>query len=123
MIEASASAPGSVLLLCFNGNDLIGRLDINGSRRGALAHVVSFGVSVDASCRRKGFGRALVTEGFAWVHSRPALRRVEIEVHARNLVAIAMYEQLGFAIEGRCIARLFQHGKYHDTLRMARNVA
>lgn len=121
-IESLASAPASALFLCFNKGELVGRLDINGSRRKALEHVVSFGVSVDARARRTGLGRALVGQGLAWVQSRPVLRRVEIEVHERNLGAIALYGQFGFIVEGRCVGRLFQHGNYHDTLRMARNV-
>ena len=48
------------------------------------------------------------------------VRRLELEVYPDNAPAIALYEKLGFAREGRYRDFSFQDGLYTDALVMSR---
>jgi RimJ/RimL family protein N-acetyltransferase len=65
-------------------------------------------------------GSALMAAGVEWIVEHPWIRRIELEVHAQNEAAIRLDEHWGFVHEGKQIGRLYQHGQYVDTLRMAR---
>jgi len=119
-IEMVINSGVSALFLVVSGDEVIGRLDINGNRRASRRHVVSVGISIDERFRGQGWGSALMTAGMEWIAERPYIRRIELEVHARNTGAIRLYERLGFVHEGKDVNRLYQHGQYFDTLRMAR---
>jgi L-phenylalanine/L-methionine N-acetyltransferase len=121
-IESVLVATESALFIAVVDGGIVGRLDINGFKRASLAHVVSLGVSVDAEFRRQGIGSILVKQGLSWILDHPKIKRVELEVHVRNLAAIQLYERFGFKQEGRYEKRLFQHGHFFDTLRMAKLV-
>ena len=48
------------------------------------------------------------------------LVRLELEVHADNHAAIALYERAGFQLEGTKRLSTFKAGKYIDMLLMSR---
>jgi putative acetyltransferase len=76
-------------------------------------------MSVKHDWRRKGVGRALMTEALAWAPTA-GITRVELYVYARNAAAIALYEQLGFVVEGRRRNFIREGDAYLDDLVMAR---
>jgi putative acetyltransferase len=119
-IESVSTATESALFIAVLDNNIVGRLDINGFKRASLAHVVSLGISVDAVFRRQGIGTILIKQGLLYISEHPEIKRIELEVHARNVPAIRFYERFGFKQEGRYEKRLFQHGRFFDTLRLAR---
>lgn len=57
-------------------------------------------VAVAAEERRRGVGRALCETVMAWCGGLGAAR-MELEVRAQGLAAIALYEALGFRVVGR----------------------
>jgi RimJ/RimL family protein N-acetyltransferase len=121
-IESVLTSTESALFIAVLDDNIVGRLDINGSKRASLAHVVSLGVSVDEAFRRKGIGMLLLEHGLLYISEHSEIKRIELEVHAQNLPAIRLYERFGFNQEGRCEKRLFQHGRFFDTLRLAKLV-
>lgn len=56
-------------------------------------------LAVHPRARRRGLGRALVEEGALWVASL-GITELWLEVRASNAPARALYERLGFRIEG-----------------------
>jgi [ribosomal protein S18]-alanine N-acetyltransferase len=56
-------------------------------------HLLNVAVAVDA--RRRGIGRALLEDLFAYAREHDA-HRILLEVRASNAAAIALYESLGF---------------------------
>jgi ribosomal-protein-alanine N-acetyltransferase len=57
-------------------------------------------VAVLAPLRRTGLGRALCMEAISWARSKGA-SAVELEVRSSSLGAIALYESLGFVVQGQ----------------------
>jgi RimJ/RimL family protein N-acetyltransferase len=76
-------------------------------------------MSVRASHRRRGFGRALLEAGIEWARSI-GITRLELYVFADNAPAIALYEALGFAHEGRRRSFVRFGDRYVDDLVMAK---
>jgi len=115
-----AAARDAVMLVATAGGELVGQTSCKPvSTRRALRHAVTLGISVRRDWRGRGVGGALVAAAIAWAE-RVGVRRIELNVFARNARAIALYERHGFAIEGRRRAAICTNGEYLDDLVMAR---
>lgn len=112
-------SPNSIFLLAEAGPDLVGELNLKGSKRQALAHSAVLGMSVRREWRNKGVGSALLSEAVTWARSGGILKRIELYVYARNRPAIHLYEKFGFQIEGRRRRVIYQGGEYLDDYLMA----
>jgi RimJ/RimL family protein N-acetyltransferase len=119
-IEELTHSPRARWLVAEIDGELAGELTIKGiSNRRALAHVATIGMTVRAAFRRRGIGRTLLTEAVAWAQTA-GYKRLELQVYARNAAAIALYQQLGFELEGRRRAFIREGDTYLDDLVMAR---
>ncbi len=120
LLASIAEAPNAIMLVAEADGALVGELSLRAiSPRRAVCHVATLGMSVKHDWRRKGVGRALMTEALAWAPTA-GIRRVELYVYARNAAAIALYEQLGFVVEGRRRNFIREGDAYLDDLVMAR---
>jgi RimJ/RimL family protein N-acetyltransferase len=123
-IEDRARHPGRVMLVAATeGGELIGELDAGCGQRRRIAHRLRFGLSVAHPWRGMGVGRALIERLLDWATLHPTVEKVVLGVFAENRAAIALYEKLGFSIEGRRIREFrIAPGVYADDLIMARHV-
>lgn len=97
-----------------------GHLTILLNSRPRRKHAASFGIAVHPEFQGKGVGKALMTDLLDIADNRLGLVRVELVVFADNARAIALYEQFGFAHEGRQRKDVLRGGELCDGLRMAR---
>jgi putative acetyltransferase len=119
-VEQFASSSRAIMLVAQDGGQIVGELTIRCiSPRRTLQHVASLGMSVRASHRRRGIGRALLEHGIEWCRSI-GITRLELYVFADNAPAIALYEALGFQHEGRRRQVVKLGETYIDDLVMAR---
>ena len=86
-------------LLAAIDDTLIGFLGVMGSPIPRLRHSAQIVVGVLRSHWRQGVGRALLSEAIRWAPAA-GLSRLELFVMSKSASAIALYEQLGFRIEG-----------------------
>jgi RimJ/RimL family protein N-acetyltransferase len=120
LIEQYANSPRAIMLVAEDDGQIVGDLTLRAiSPRRALEHVASLGMSVRASHRRRGIGKALLEEGIAWAKG-VGITRLELYVFADNTPAIALYEAMGFAHEGRRKHFVRFGETYVDDLVMAR---
>jgi putative acetyltransferase len=120
IIEAQKGSTRSAMFVAVDGDKLAGELTIKSiSGRRAVAHVATLGMSVAAEHRRRGVGEALLREAIAWAEAHGFLR-LEIYVYARNAGAIALYQKLGFSIEGKRVAFIREGDAFLDDLVMGR---
>ena len=75
------------------------------------------GLAVDPSARRHGIGRILVRAAVDDAR-RVGARRVTLRVLGHNAPARALYESLGFAVEGLSPEEFCLDGKYVDDVAM-----
>lgn len=80
--------------------ELLGHLAINSTSKPRLKHSASFGIAVAKTSRGKGVGRFLMEYLLAYCDEQLNLTRLELEVHANNVAALALYKSFGFEVEG-----------------------
>lgn len=84
------------------------------------AHVRGLGIAIAQPWQGRGVGRLLIARLLDWADNWAGVLRVELEVHADNERAIALYRAMGFEPEGRHRAFALKAGAYVDALSMAR---
>lgn len=89
---------------------------MDGKRR----HVGAVGISVHDKYQGKGIGKALMQSLLDIADNYLNLIRIELEVWSDNVIAIHLYESLGFKKEGVKEKYIFRNGGYHDAYMMAR---
>lgn len=89
------------------------------SLRPRIAHFGTMYIAVHDDAQDRGIGRRLMTELVSLADAR-GLRRLELNVHADNERAIALYKSLGFVEEGRLREQVRRDDTYLDSLVMGR---
>jgi len=98
--------------------EVVGWCDILPGQGEARAHVGFLGIGIVPSARHRGIGTALMRAAIvkAW---EKGLLRIELSVRTDNVNAKALYERLGFKVEG-VNSRAFRiDGQFYDTYVMA----
>ena len=83
-------------------------------------HVRLLSIGLAAEYQGQGLGRQLIARLLDWADNWAGVLRVELNVHADNERAIALYRSLGFVEEGRHRGYALKEGRYIDGLSMAR---
>lgn len=99
---------------------LVGQLGLHvfpGPRR---RHAATLGMAVHDGWHGKGIGTALMNAALDLADNWLQLKRLELTVFIDNEAAIALYQRMGFEIEGTHRKYGFRDGDYHDTHAMAR---
>jgi ribosomal protein S18 acetylase RimI-like enzyme len=119
ILQEYADADNSVFLLAEADGALVGELDIRGGKRKRTRHAATLGIAVQRGFRNRGVGNALLSAAIAWARTGGVLKRIELQVYARNQMAIHLYEKHGFRIEGRRQRAVLQNGEFLDDYVMA----
>lgn len=120
-VDANLSI-GAPVWVAEKGGRVIGWCDVYPRGQDVQRHVGRLGMGLARAHRGRGVGQRLLTATVeaAW---QAGFQRLELEVFASNRAAVALYERMGFAHEGRhrCVRRIQEDGKdrYQDTLTMA----
>ena len=77
---------------------------------------------VAAAHRRRGIGRALLSQAVIWARGA-GVRKLELHVFPHNEAAIALYEAFGFRQEGYRKQHYRRGRGYVDAILMARLLA
>lgn len=84
------------------------------------SHVASLGMAVHDAFAGRGAGSALMAAAVDLAERWWNIKRLELNVYADNVRAIALYERFGFQREGLHRAYAWRDGAYVDSLTMAR---
>jgi len=113
--------PAGCRLVAVAGETIAGMAGLHpvhpGLRR---SHVRALGIFVAPCWQGRGVGRQLLQRLLAWADDWAGVLRVELNVHAQNERAIALYRSLGFVEEGRHRGYVLRDGAFVDALSMAR---
>jgi len=110
---------GGVQLLTVDGTgSVVGWCDIRRPRLEGFRHCGILGMGLLPHVRGRGLGRRIAEAAIAAARER-GVERIELEVFASNVVAIALYERLGFVREGAKASARKLDGRYDDVVLMA----
>lgn len=112
--------PGHYHLVAIVDNQLAGHLLIAAETRPRRSHVASFGICVDSARSNQGIATALLREMIDMCDNWLRIERIELTTFIDNAPAIAVYQKLGFAIEGTGKGYGLRNGEYIDAYFMAR---
>lgn len=97
---------------------VVGWCDVTPDSREGFRHGGTLGMGVLPEYRGMGIGRALLERAVAEALER-GLTRIELEVFGSNEAAVALYEGVGFQVEGRKRHARKLDGDWDDVLIMA----
>jgi RimJ/RimL family protein N-acetyltransferase len=73
----------------------------------------------DRNQRTKGFSKEATLETLRFGFERLGLNRIYLKVLVENIVAVKLYQKLGFAIEGTLRECVFKNNKFENELLMS----
>jgi RimJ/RimL family protein N-acetyltransferase len=116
---ASVGTLGNAFMIVAEWNgEIVGSLGFKGGNRIRTRHVGEFGITVARSCQGVGLGRRLMELLIAWARNSGVVRKINLLVRTDNTRAIALYESLGFEVEGRNRRDMLVNGTFHDAYLM-----
>jgi RimJ/RimL family protein N-acetyltransferase len=116
-LGAVAQSGNSAVIVAESGGELVGYVELVGGRfrRNKTTAYLVIGVLAQAS--GQGVGTGLLAEAKRWAAGR-GVHRLELTVMAHNHRAAALYERMGFSVEGRRAQCLVIDGQFVDELYM-----
>lgn len=97
---------------------VVGWCDITSLHRPVFSHAGTLGIGILAPFRAQGIGEALMRAAIEKAQHR-GLTRIELTVREHNKPAIALYEKLGFQVEGLHRNAVCIDGQYENHICMA----
>jgi L-phenylalanine/L-methionine N-acetyltransferase len=113
--------PHSCKLVAVAENRIVGAAGLHLGHPGLRRlHARELGIGIAREWQGQGLGRRLIARLLDWADNWAGVLRVELNVHADNDRAMALYRSMGFIEEGRHRAYALKNGRYIDVLTMAR---
>lgn len=98
---------------------VVGWADILPYQSEITSHVGLLGMGVISEFRGKGIGKKILKETISEARG-VNIKRIELEVFAKNSTAIALYRQVGFEHEGIKRGARYINGRYEDVCIMGK---
>ena len=99
---------------------VVGCVGLQASSKPRARHTGAMGIMVHADYQKQGVGKSLMTAILDIADNWLKLKRVELSVFVDNEAAIALYQKMGFVIEGTKKYGAVRNGQYVDEYLMAR---
>lgn len=109
---------GNPMMVALAGEEVVGWCDIRREAFASRAHRGTLGMGLLPEWRGRGLGRRLIEATLAKAR-RSGFKRIELDVHADNRRAIALYEKAGFVREGIVRDATVIDGVFRDAILMA----
>jgi RimJ/RimL family protein N-acetyltransferase len=118
--RAMSSSRTAIFLIAEVDGKLVGQLKCTGHRQKEFRHVATLDIAIHRDFRGQGIGTLLMQETVNWAIATGDIKRLELSVYASNEVALRLYKNSGFEVEGLRKKGLCHRGKYVDYFVMAR---
>lgn len=110
-------SPDDLTVIAERLGEVVGVLTVQRGMYRKNRHTANLGIAIKKPHRKKGLGSELITAGIQWCKEN-YIRKLNLEVFSSNKNAIALYEKLGFSIEGTRKNQFVIEGKYVDDVFM-----
>ncbi|MDQ0185386.1 GNAT family N-acetyltransferase [Cytobacillus kochii] len=119
MIRSESVEKNSIFLVAEVKGHLVGFLRGKGGKLKRTSHRLEFGVAVKKQYWGQSIGKSLIQEMLQWADQK-GIRKVTLQVLETNKKAIALYERLGFIVEGELKDDKKIGDIYYSTILMGR---
>ena len=109
---------GNPMMVALAGDKVVGWCDVRREFFPSRAHRGTLGMGLLPEWRGRGLGQRLLEATLAQAR-RSGFKRIELDVYADNLRAIALYEKAGFVREGLLRDATLIDGVFRDAILMA----
>jgi putative acetyltransferase len=122
MTDTTATFGADVLLVAVRDGEIVGHAGLNGAGMHQVRrrHVMGLGISVTPAAQGQGVGTALMAALCDYADRWAGVLRIELTVYTDNEVAIRLYRNFGFEIEGTSRHYALRDGVFVDAHAMAR---
>jgi RimJ/RimL family protein N-acetyltransferase len=100
-IESYLESENSILIVAYDGERLVGNLEIKGGEKNRLRHTGLIAMGMLSDYRAQGLGGLLLEAAIKWAGSHPHLEKLWLQTLDGNKAALNLYEKMGFVEEGR----------------------
>lgn len=122
LISFYKKSENSVFLVAEFNNELIGNIDLTGSKRSKMNHTAMLGMGIKESWRNKGLGKVLIESVINWAILNSEIKIIWLDVYASNELGYNLYKNTGFEISG-VIKDFFKEGpEYIDKIQMFKQI-
>ena len=122
LIEGYQNSENSIFLVAELNNQLIGNIDLTGSKRSKISHTAMLGMGINENWRNQGLGKILIQCAIDWATNKSELEIVWLDVYSSNEIGFHLYKKMGFEVSG-IIKDFFREGnEYIDKVQMYRKV-
>lgn len=100
LIEEYRKSTNSILLIAEYDGELIGNIDITGSKRSKMFHTGMLGMGIKEKWRNQGLGKALIKYAIEWAKNNSEIEIIWLDVYASNELGCNLYKNAGFEVSG-----------------------
>lgn len=118
-IQSFLDSPNSILLLAEYEGEVIGNIDLTGSRRKIMEHTAVIGMGMILEWRNSGLGSSLLAAVIEWARKNPILELLWLQVYTDNQLGLALYEKMGFMDNGTIKNFFKKDGQYSHVKTMS----
>lgn len=117
-IEDIAKTKNSIIILATINEKIAGIATINSSNKAKNIHDGTFGIVISQKYCNLGLGKKMMEYIISWAKSNGITKRISLMTNEDNAVARALYEKVGFQLEGVVRRGICFQGKYYDSILM-----
>jgi RimJ/RimL family protein N-acetyltransferase len=121
-IRSFLESDNSLLLIAEHEHQIIGNIDLTGSRREMMAHTAVIGMGMLKEWRNSGLGTALISSVIEWAQQNPVLELIWLQVYTQNQPGYNLYKKMGFEENGIIKGFFKNKNGYFDNLTMTLKV-
>lgn len=118
IINEYLTSPNSVLLVTEYNNELIGNIDLTGSKRAKMFHTGMIGMGIKTKWRNLGLGGLLIKAVIEWAKKHSAIELIWLDVYASNELGYNLYKNTGFKVSGIIKDFFKDENGYQDKVQM-----
>ncbi len=122
LITSYIDSNNSIFLVAEFEGQLIGNIDLTGSKRIKMNHTAMIGMGIKEEWRNQGLGKILINNTLDWAKNHSNIEIVWLDVYATNNLGLQLYKNSGFEVSGT-IKDFFKSGiTYSDKIQMYQKI-
>ena len=122
LITEYQKSTNSILLVAEVENELIGNIDLTGSKRSKMYHTGMIGMGIKEKWRNQGLGKILIESVIDWAKNESEIELIWLDVYASNELGYNLYKNTGFIVSGVVNDFFKDENGYVDKVQMYQSI-